>query len=168
MKNIKRSSLAFGLVFFIILGSYLAIHSRFTSGFDLTSSYSVSFKISEANYGDFDQDSLEDDIRVKAILRSNFVGPMLTFFYFDLTLPSGTIYSYSFQVALISDGSQIYITITSFKTATEAGWYKAKLVGVFICDDYLIVRTTSTIFDPPTETGFPGDPGIDLTITYTN
>ncbi|MBN1331221.1 MAG: hypothetical protein JXA54_17260 [Candidatus Heimdallarchaeota archaeon] len=165
MKKNTKVSLVFSLVFFIILGSYLSFHTTNIIGdYDPTKNY-ISFKIIEANYGDYDQDTYEDDVIVKAVFRSNFIGPVLTFLYFDLVLPSGITFSYSFQVTLISTGSQILITITSYNTATEAGWYTTKITGFFICDDYLSTRTSSFTFDPPTENG-PGEPGINLTITY--
>ncbi len=164
MKDLKikmKNSLTVGIAFFIIIitltGSKVA--RTYSDGQKIT------LTITEADYGDFDNDGSEDDIIIKAIMKANFQGDYQAYIYLDITLPSGMVYKFSFQVMLSFYGdSSLEITITAYDTAIEAGWYECKLTSILIYEDMLIYSYSTYTFDPPTEKG-PGQPTAEIAIT---
>jgi len=160
MKNKKSNLLAISLAIFLIIISITTVK--------LTTVHSdgqeIQLTIIEADYGDFDADGSEDDIIVKAIMDANFKGKYATYFYLDITLPSGLVYSFSFQTMLTFDGTPLLITITTYDTAIEAGWYSCKLTSILIYEDMIIYGSSTYTFDPPTEKG-PGEPTAELSVS---
>ncbi|NHJ47536.1 MAG: hypothetical protein FK733_07100 [Asgard group archaeon] len=154
MNRIKKNIWAFGLLVFLIIGSTLAIKEA-TADQD---GYDLELDIIDAFYGDFDQDRIEDDIRVIAILDADFNGEIFSLLTLDIELPSGKVFHFTFQVSFYSSEDSVnIITFTTYNTATESGWYIATVSGYFLIDGYFYYLMDSMIFDPPESDG-EGDP----------
>lgn len=162
MKTPKRRVLSFGailIMFAVFMGSFSSIVKSDPSYITLT--------IIDANYSNLDFDEYEDDIQVKAILDSNFEADILFFLFLDIVLPSGFVYRFDFQIATHIDGSQLLLTIKTFDTAIESGWYDCVLTGIVIHDDMMLFSESMCTFDPPTERG-PGEPTATISISVFN
>ncbi len=118
--------------------------------------------IEEASYGDFDNDTYEDDVVVIFTCRvlDGAKSPAKTDVYFTLTLPSGK--QHFALVTIVGKYSEITLGMYWFNVATEPGWYN------IAADAYTYggpdARTSDSdvlIFDPPTGSG-NGDPTIKL------
>lgn len=159
MKKTKKGLIIIGTTLLIIalfLGSFSA---TVTSGTD-----NITINIIDAYYCNLDHDGLEDDIIVKAVLDSNFEADVLAFLYLDIILPSGLVYKFDFQVFLELDGSHLLLTIKTYDTAIESGWYDCKLSGIIVHKDMLLFSESTYTFDPPTDRG-PGEPTATIAIS---
>ena len=162
MKRIKKISWVFGLLVFLIIGSTLAIKETTA---DLNGN-DFELDIIDAFYGDFDQDTIKDDIRVIAKLEADFDGEIFSQLALDIVLPSGKVFHFIFQVSFYSSGDyDNIITFTTYNTAIEPGWYDAYVSGYFLIDGYFHYLTDDFIFDPPTGEDGEGEPTGDVVIT---
>jgi hypothetical protein len=163
MNRVKKGVLAFGLLLFLFIGSTLTLKSISADDFGEENE----FTILEAYYGDFDNDSIEDDIKVVVLFETEHEGIIYSVLNLKITLPSGNSFKFTFQVSFISDDSSVIITFTTFNTAIESGWYIAEVSGIFLIDGYLCYLTDSITFDPPTGEE-EGEPGAIVTVTDGN
>ena len=141
MKNKNKNLIAIGFLLSIFLMSFVVSKTRVVDSVG----ENIYLYITDAYYGDFDGDHSEDDIRIKAILDANFQDEVLLFLYLDVTLPSGYVHTFSFQVEVEFEGSN-------------------KLTGLAVFQDMLIFCYSTYTFDPPTENG-NGDPEAVISIT---
>jgi hypothetical protein len=154
MNRIKKISWVLGILVFLSIGSTLAIK---TASADQTG-YDLDLEIIDAFYGDFDQDTIEDDIKVIAVFEADYEGVIYSQLLLDIELPSGKVFHFTFQVSFEPhDDSYNIITFTTFNTATESGWYVATVSGYFLVGGYFHYLIDSMIFDPPDSDG-QGDP----------
>ena len=163
MKKTKKGLISIGTTLFMLV---IILFSYSTTIVNSETSY-ITIDIIDANYDDLDNDGDYDDIIVKAVLDSNFEAEVLTFLYLDIILPSGLVHRFEFQVVLSLDGSHLLITIESYNTASEPGWYDCKLFCIVIYNDMLLFSESTYTFDPPTGNG-PGEPTAIMTISSYN
>jgi hypothetical protein len=81
----------------------------------------------------------------------------------DIVLPSGLVYHFTFIETIDKTEEEFDIVITTFNTATEAGWYQAILTGEFFANQNNCYDTDIIEFDPPTGKG-EGNPTASLDV----
>ncbi len=166
MKKNKNSILVFTFVILAsIIGSITISKGTAHRGTNNIILDPNAFYITDAFYGDFDNDGVEDDIKVIAILDIDYEDEIISYLYLDIYLPSGFCFQFFVTIKLEANGNPLQFTFTAYNTALENGWYIAKLTGFFITDDNLYFGTTYMIFDPPGDDG-EGDPEITVNIAY--
>ena len=160
----------FGLLVFtfVILASVIGSLSISNgTAYDIERMNSNEFYITDAYYGDFDYDGIEDDIEVIAILDIDCDDETTSYLYLKIYLPSGYCFRFFVTIELEANGNPIHFTFTAYNTALENGWYTAKLTGYFVTDNNLYVGTSYMIFDPPGDDG-EGDPELTVSVVYCN
>ncbi len=166
MKNKTKKTILLSIIFATILAGMLFVSLNVKADKDDDDSVYGTLKIIYANYGDFDDDDVEDDIIIKAKLKLDIEDYAKSYWYLNLKLPSDKIFHFSFDATIRESDRTITIIITTFNTAEEPGWYKATLTGIFFMEDidgYLILEDEIE-FDPP---GIgPGDPTASMEIIY--
>lgn len=160
MKTKNKTLISMGFILLVVFFSFSVNKSIQVNSLGET----ITLHITDAYYGNFDNDSYEDDIKVIANLDANFQGYALLFLYLDVTLPTGTIYKFSFQETVQFTGPDKTIVITAFNTATVSGWYTCELTGLAVYQDMLLYSFSTYSFDPPTGIG-NGDPEAIICIT---
>ncbi|MHA1127199.1 MAG: hypothetical protein ACTSO7_10330 [Candidatus Heimdallarchaeota archaeon] len=159
MKNKNKNLIIIGFLLSIFLMGFAASKTNVVDSLG----EEIGLWVTDAYYGDFDGDQSEDDIKVKAILNANFKDNVMLFLYLDITLPSGYVHKFTFQLDVEFEGSNKLVIITAYNTATESGWYDTKLSGLAVYQDMILFSYSTYTFDPPTENG-NGDPEAVISI----
>lgn len=113
----------------------------------------MSITIDDAYYGNLDDDSYEDDIRISlTLVVSNWYYYTDIDLYIGIELPSGIEFWFIAEFTVYKTTYSGYITIDFdlLNTATESGWYTASAVG-FANNERVSIMDT-LIFDPPGST----------------
>lgn len=116
--------------------------------------YSVYASFRDAYYADLDGDNFQDDIRLELSLDLyNSYETTNVDLYIDITLPSGTVYSFLVHLILVKSTTHGYyeLSVNIYNAATESGWYTASTVA-FTPDDLYSIQET-IVFDPPGSNG---------------
>ncbi|MEM4736163.1 MAG: hypothetical protein QXS20_10665 [Candidatus Thorarchaeota archaeon] len=111
-----------------------------------------------ANYLDLDGDGLDDDVLTTSMLEINQeISAMFTVELTMLTTPSGR--SFVYIVTISGDYSRLWVTISWYNAALEAGIYRVSVVAIVAYQGGLGIFSCEYEFDPPGG----GDPGPPLT-----
>ena len=128
----------------------------------------ATLNITNASYGDFDDDGFIDDIEIIAELvfdgAVNQKRRIHSWLFCFIETPSGDIYYFYFNIRFSLESTHITFIITAYNTAKESGWYQIDLFCLLLnlpprCRS--LVVHDSEIFDPPTGQG-SGDPTAKL------
>ncbi|MGC9779799.1 MAG: hypothetical protein HZR80_11200 [Candidatus Heimdallarchaeota archaeon] len=165
MQSKTKKTFLLSIIFVTILaGMVLSVNNVKANKDD--DDISVTLKIIYANYGDFDDDKVKDDIIIIVKLKANIDDYAKCYWYMKLELPSGKTFYFSFNAVIRETDGAITIIITTFDSAKEPGCYEATLTGIFFIEDideYLVLEDEIK-FDPP---GIgPGDPTASMEIIY--
>ncbi len=120
----------------------------------------IDLQIVDAYYADLDNDGVQDDIRIIALLNVSeeyLKGNTLRWdFVLKIELPSGDYYVCS--AGIVTKASDQYIIFDALNTVTESGWYTAILDARFT-NYFHEMESTIFTFDPP-EKGGNGTPTL--------
>lgn len=160
MKKVLLFVGIFALSFIIAIASVQKVYGVTITSRDIT----VELTISDAYYTDADDDTFADDVVANFELEIDSEKLTKLSLIFELTLPSGLEYSYSYYLKLAPDDYKG--TMTFYNHATEAGWYLLTITCILLEHNALAYGSETLLFDPPTG-GEPGDdpPTVSLLLT---